>query len=140
MQPTSLAFKANTERALGDRVLQAALGLARGGFQHKRRAAADRLPEFEALRDAAKEIKDHTLANLDLYLEAFERRVLEQGGKVHWARDATEACAVILRLCKAAGARSVTKSKSMICEEMGLNEALEANGIGRVETLSLIHI
>src|SRR5512146_3159160 len=81
VQPTSLAFKANTERALGDRVLQAALGLARGGFQHKRRAAADRLPEFEALRDAAKAIKDHTLAHLDLYLEAFERRVLEQGGK-----------------------------------------------------------
>jgi L-lactate dehydrogenase complex protein LldF len=134
MQPTSLAFKANAQRALGDRVLQAALGFARGGFQHRRRAAADRLPEFEALRDAAKAIKDHTLAHLDLYLEAFERRVLEQGGKVHWARDAAEARAVILKLCKAAGARSVTKSKSMIAEEIGLNEALEANRIARVET------
>ncbi len=134
MEPTSLAFKANAHRALGDRVLQEALGFARGGFQSKRRAAADRLPEFEALRDAAKAIKDHTLAHLDLYLEAFERRVLEQGGKVHWARDDAEARAVIVRLCKAAGARSVTKSKSMICEEIGLNEALEANGIARVET------
>ena len=101
MQPTSLAFKANAHRALGDPVLQAALGFARGGFQDKRRAAADRLPEFEALRDAAKAIKDHTLAHLDLYLEAFEQRVLEQGGKVHWARDAAEARAVILKLCKA---------------------------------------
>ena len=40
----------------------------------------------------------------------------------------------MLRLCRAAGARSVTKSKSMICEEIGLNEALEASGIARVET------
>jgi L-lactate dehydrogenase complex protein LldF len=134
MQPTSLAFKDNARQAMADPVLQAALGFARTGFQDKRRAAALRLPEFEALRDQAKAIKDHTLAHLDLYLEAFEQRVIEQGGKVHWARDAAEARAVILRLCRAAGARSVTKSKSMICEEIGLNEALEASGIARVET------
>jgi L-lactate dehydrogenase complex protein LldF len=134
MQPTSLAFKANAHRAIADPVLQTALGFARSGFQDKRRAAAARLPEFEALRDAAKAIKEHTLAHLDLYLEAFEQRVIEQGGKVHWARDAAEARALIVRLCRGAGARSVTKSKSMICEEIGLNEALETNGIARVET------
>jgi L-lactate dehydrogenase complex protein LldF len=134
MQATSLAFKDNARRALADPVLQQALSLAKSGFQEKRRAAAAALPEFEALRDQAKAIKDHTLAHLDLYLEAFEQRVIEQGGKVHWARDAAEARAVVLRLCKGAGARSVTKSKSMVAEEIGLNEALEANGIRRVET------
>jgi L-lactate dehydrogenase complex protein LldF len=105
MESTSLAFKENARRALDDPVLQQALSLAKSGFQEKRRAAAERLPEFEALRDQAKAIKDHTLAHLDLYLEAFEQRVLEGGGKVHWARDAAEARAVVLRLCKAAGAR-----------------------------------
>src|SRR5919106_3581811 len=134
MQATSLAFKDNARRALSDPALQQALSLAKSGFQEKRRIAAARLPEFEALRDRAKAIKDHTLAHLDLYLEAFEQRVLEQGGKVHWARDAAEARAVVLHLCKGAGARSVTKSKSMIAEEIGLNEALEANRIRRVET------
>jgi L-lactate dehydrogenase complex protein LldF len=134
MQPTSLAFKDNAHRAMADPTLQAALGFARGGFPAKRSAAAARLPEFEALRDEATALKDHTLAHLDLYLEAFERRVIEQGGKVHWARDAAEARALVLKLCRAAGARSVTKSKSMICEEIGLNEALEANGIAPVET------
>ena len=134
MQPTSLAFKQNAHRALADPALQQALGFARAGFQQKRADAAARLPEFEALRDAAKAIKDHTLAHLDLYLEAFERRVVEQGGKVHWARDDAEARRVVLRLCREAGARSVTKSKSMIAEEIGLNEALEAAGIARVET------
>ena len=106
----------------------------RAAFRRNVGAAAAALPEFEALRDQAKAIKDHTLAHLDLYLEAFEQRVIEQGGKVHWARDAAEARAVVLRLCKAAGARSVTKSKSMVAEEIGLNEALEANGIAPVET------
>ncbi|HEX5079999.1 MAG TPA: LUD domain-containing protein, partial [Geminicoccaceae bacterium] len=134
MQPTSLAFKQNAHRALADATLQQALGLARTGFQQKRADAAARLPEFEALRDAAKAIKDHTLAHLDLYLEAFERQVVERGGRVHWAQDDAEARAIVLRLCREAGARSVTKSKSMIAEEIGLNEALETAGIRRVET------
>jgi L-lactate dehydrogenase complex protein LldF len=134
MQPTSLAFKQNAQRALVDATLQQALGLAKSGFQQKRADAAARLPEFDALRDAAKAIKDHTLGHLDRYLEAFERKVAERGGRVHWARDDAEARAVVLRLCREAGARSVTKSKSMIAEEIGLNEALEAAGIARVET------
>ena len=70
MEPTSLAFKDNARRAMADPVLQQALSLARSGFQEKRRLAAARLPEFEALRDQARAIKDHTLAHLDLYLEA----------------------------------------------------------------------
>jgi L-lactate dehydrogenase complex protein LldF len=134
VQPTSLAFKENARRAMADATLQQALGFAKTGFQDKRAAAAARLPEFEELRDEAKAIKDHTLAHLDIYLEAFERRVTSQGGKVHWARDAAEARTVILQLCQAAGARMVTKSKSMVSEEIGLNEFLEANGIRRVET------
>ena len=134
MQSTSLAFKDHARAALADPTLQQALGLAKAGFQQKRAAAAGRLPEFEALRDQAKAIKDHTLDHLDLYLEEVERRVEEQGGKVHWARDAAEAREIVLRLCRAAGARVVTKSKSMVAEEIGLNEYLEANRIDRVET------
>lgn len=134
MQPTSLAFKANVKKALDDDALQKALAMAEGGFQKKRQEAADRLPEFDALRDAAKALKDHTLEHLDLYLEAFEHKATEQGAVVHWARDDAEARAIILKLCKEAGARSVTKSKSMVTEEIGLNEALETAGIEPVET------
>ncbi len=134
MQPTSLAFKTNAKKALDDEALQQALAMAEGGFQKKRAEAADRLPEFEALRDAAKAIKDHTLDHLDLYLEVFEQKVIEQGGKVHWAEDDAEARAVIIKLCQEKGASSVTKSKSMVTEEIGLNEALEAAGIDPVET------
>ena len=63
----------------------------------RRAAAAERLPEFEALRDSARDIKNHTLAHLDLYLEAYERKVTEAGGQVHCARDAAEARADLPR-------------------------------------------
>ena len=134
MQPTSLAFKDNVKKALDDQTLQSALAMAEGGFQKNRAAAAARLPEFDALRDAAKALKDHTLAHLDLYLEAFEQKATKAGAIVHWARDDAEARAIILEICREAGATSVTKSKSMVTEEIGLNEALETADIKPVET------
>jgi L-lactate dehydrogenase complex protein LldF len=134
MQPSSLAFKENVKKALNDHALQDALALAEGGFQKKRADAAANLPEFDALRDAAKALKDHTLAHLDLYLEAFEDKAIEQGTVVHWARDDAEARSIILKICQDAGAKTVTKSKSMVSEEIGLNEALETSGIRPVET------
>jgi L-lactate dehydrogenase complex protein LldF len=75
---TSPQFKGNARTALKDPQLQRALGKVEAGFIAKRRDVAAALPEFEALRDAARDIKDHTLAHLDLYLEAYERRVLTE--------------------------------------------------------------
>ncbi len=93
-----------------------------------------RLPEFEALRDQARDIKHHVLGHLDFYLEAFEARVTEAGGTVHWCRNAAEARTAILKICKQAGAKTVTKSKSMISEEIAINEHLETHGVEPVET------
>jgi L-lactate dehydrogenase complex protein LldF len=134
MQPTSRNFKANATGALGDAQLQRALGNVRGGFVVKRAAAREALPEFDALKTQAREIKNHTLANLDIYLEEYERQVVASGGHVHWAANAGEACRIIADLCRQAGAKSVTKGKSMVAEEIGLNDALEAAGLEVVET------
>jgi L-lactate dehydrogenase complex protein LldF len=130
---TTPRFKANVHEALTDARLQGALPHARN-FTYRRAAAAERLPEFEALRDSARAIKDHTLAHLDLYLEAYERKVVESGGHVHYAQDAEEAREIIIGLCRSLNARSVTKGKSMISEEIGLNAAIEAAGMEAVET------
>ena len=92
------------------------------------------LPEFEQLRDTARDIKNHTLANLDFYLETYEAKVLEAGGQVHWCDDADAARAAVLAICQKAGARTVTKGKSMIGEELAINEHLERHGIEPVET------
>jgi L-lactate dehydrogenase complex protein LldF len=130
---TTPRFKDNVHEALQDERLQRALRHS-DNFVSGRAAAAERLPEFEALRDSARAIKDHTLAHLDLYLQAYERKVAESGGHVHYARNAVEANAIVLDLCTRRGARAVTKGKSMISEEIGLNAALEAAGIEAIET------
>ena len=134
MLTTSPAFKQNAAAALADEGLQRALVRTRPGFPAKRAAAMARLPEFEALRDIGRDIKNHTIENLDFYLETFEANVIRAGGHVHWCATAEEARTAVLAICQAAGARTVTKGKSMLSEECGINEHLEAHGIVPVET------
>jgi L-lactate dehydrogenase complex protein LldF len=131
---TSPQFKENAHEALQDAPLQKALNNLRTGFIERRALAAAELPEFEALRDSARDIKKHTLQHLDLYLEAYEKKVTEAGGHVHFCRTSEEANDAVLAICRAHGARTLTKGKSMISEEMGLNEVLIAAGITPVET------
>ncbi|MCC0028757.1 MAG: iron-sulfur cluster-binding protein [Brucellaceae bacterium] len=134
MEIRTPAFKANAAEALDNRQLQRALGNVRSGFIEKRRKSVDALPEFDALRDASRDIKNHALAHLDLYLEAWEKKVTEAGGHVHWAENAEQARQIVLDICRKRNARTVTKGKSMITEEIELNDFLEANAIAPVET------
>ncbi|MEA2740644.1 MAG: L-lactate dehydrogenase complex protein LldF, partial [Acetobacteraceae bacterium] len=131
---TSPAFKENAHAALANTGLQKALGRSGPAFIGRRAAAVAALPEFETLRDTARDIKNHALANLDFYLEAYEAKVLASGGKVHWCSDADQARDTVLAICEAAGARTVTKGKSMIGEEIAINDHLERNGITPIET------
>ena len=128
------SFPGAARAALRDPTLQRALANLKSGFPVKRAEVVADLPEFDALRDAARDIKDHTLARLDAYLELYEARVREAGGHVHWARTADEACDIAMEICRRAGARTVAKGKSMVAEEIGLNERLDASEIERVET------
>jgi L-lactate dehydrogenase complex protein LldF len=134
MLATSGNFKANARAGLANDNLQRALGLARTGFPLRRRLAVERLPEFEVLRETGRSIKDHTLEHLDFYLELYEGQVSASGGTVHWAQTPQQACDAVLRICRSVEAKLVTKGKSMVAEEVGLNEFLEANGITAVET------
>lgn len=134
MKPTTASFKQNARVALEDPQLQKALAVLPTGLVANRAAARARLPEFEALRDVGRDIKDHTLAHLDLYLEEYERNATAAGAKVHWAATAAEAREIVLGICRAADAKIVTKGKSMISEEIGLNAELQAAGLEVVET------
>jgi L-lactate dehydrogenase complex protein LldF len=134
MESTTRQFNENARKGIANDKLQRALGKLSHGFPVKRLAAMARLPEFEQLRDDARAIKEHTLANLGVYLERFEKKVIESGGHVHWAADAEEARAIILKICRDVDAKTVTKGKSMISEEIAVNEHLEKNGIQPIET------
>jgi L-lactate dehydrogenase complex protein LldF len=128
------AFPQAAKAALANVGLQNALSRLESGFQSKRAHAFSTLPDAEGLREAGRAIRDHALSRLDELLVQFESKVQAAGGKVHWARDAAEARAIITDILKEVGAKLVTKGKSMIAEEVELNPHLEANGITPVET------
>jgi L-lactate dehydrogenase complex protein LldF len=127
-------FKQSAHAALRDPTLKSALARLKTHFALKREDAVAAYGDFEALRDAGKAIRDHAVGNLDTLLETFEQSVVARGGQVHWARDAAEARAIVLAILKDAGAKTVTKGKSMVSEEIALNPFLEANGMIPVET------
>ena len=100
----------------------------------KRSRAVAELDDWQQLRAAGAAIKDDVLAHLEDYLLQLEQQVCARGGTVHWARDANEANRIVTGLVAATGATEVVKVKSMVTQEIGLNEALAAVGIGAVET------
>jgi L-lactate dehydrogenase complex protein LldF len=79
-------------------------------------------------------IKWKVMENLDKFLPEFEANFQKRGGKVIWANDADEANREILNIIKRAGAKTVVKSKSMVTEEIHLNEFLEHNQVESLET------
>lgn len=134
MERNASAFKENAKEALGQENLQSVLDTLSKFSPIGRNMAAARVPEFEALRDNARDIKNHVLENLDFYLEEYEKKVIETGGHVHWCETHEDARQKVLEICKSVDAKVVTKGKSMITEEMHLNKFLEANDITPVET------
>jgi L-lactate dehydrogenase complex protein LldF len=134
MKPTSHDFKDNARVALGDAQLQRALSGLPGGLVAQRTAAKAALPEFEALRTVGRDVKNHMLANLDLYLERYEAKATANGAIVHWAETASDAREIIAKICRDVDAKLITKGKSMVSEEIGLNTHLEGEGFRVVET------
>jgi len=133
-QPSSNAFSEKSTEAIADPQLQEALSVLRVQSIPNRSKAAANLPEFESLRDRARDLKNHILGHLDQYLLQFEAQVQASGGEVHWCADAETARQTVLKLCREAEAKTVTKGKTMIGEEIGINDFLAENGIEPVET------
>ena len=100
----------------------------------KRARVVDELPDWEELREAGRAIKADLLAHLDEYLLQFEAAVEAAGGRVHWARDAAEANAVVAGVARAHGVDEVVKVKSLTTDEIGLNAALAEAGVHALET------
>jgi L-lactate dehydrogenase complex protein LldF len=85
-------------------------------------------------RERAKNIKWEAIEHLDTYLLEFEQKITAKGATVIWANDSAEALEAIGKICKERNCKTLVKSKSMVTEEIHLNDFLEANGIESVET------
>ncbi|WP_329184742.1 LutB/LldF family L-lactate oxidation iron-sulfur protein [Streptomyces sp. NBC_01428] len=128
------AFPVAAQEAVHDSTLRGNLRHATHTIRAKREKAVAEVSDWAALREAGKQIKDHTLRHLDRYLVQLEEAVTAAGGVVHWAADADEANRIVTALVRMTGETEVVKVKSMATQEIGLNEALEAAGIHAYET------
>ncbi len=94
----------------------------------------EQFANLELARKKAKNVKWEAIEKLDSYLEAFEKNFTARGGKVIWAENAEEALQAVLEICEKKGTKQVVKSKSMVTEEIHLNEFLAKHHIDSVET------
>jgi L-lactate dehydrogenase complex protein LldF len=127
-------FPKAARAALADQQLRRNLQHATTTIRTKRARAVAERDDWEDLRLAGAAIKDDVLARLPELLVELENNVTAAGGTVHWARDAAEANAIVARLVKGTGATEVVKVKSMVTQEIELNEALAGAGIAAWET------
>lgn len=128
------AFPKAAREAVRDTTLRGNLRHATHIIRDKRAKSVAELADWQRLREAGSRIKDMTLRHLDDYLVQLEESVTAAGGTVHWAADAEEANRIVTGLVKATGETEVVKVKSMATQEIGLNEALAAEGIHAYET------
>ena len=127
-------FKSGSRRAVNNVRVQQAARRATGNLLRERNNAAAELPEWEDLRNRAREIKAHTIEWLDEYLARFADSVEKAGGKVVWASTAEEASDYVVSLAREKGVRTVVKGKSMATEEIDLNHRLAGVGVEAIET------
>ena len=131
---TAPKFQTAARTLLRDSQLRKNVRHATNVIQAKRARMVEEMPDWQQLREAGRQIRNHTLLRLDFYLEQFERNCQAAGGVVHWARDAEDARQIVVRLVQQSQSSEVIKIKSMTTEEIHLNVALEAAGIHAYET------
>jgi len=131
-------FPIAAKSALQNNQLRRNVAHATNVIRNKRALRVEEMPDWEQLRQAGSDIKQHTLAHLDHYLLEFERNCELAGGKVHWARDADEANKIAIELIQHYSGDAidveVIKVKTMTSDEVQMNHALEAAGITPIET------
>ena len=129
-----MSFQAAAKVTLRDSQLRRNLAKATGTIRAKRAAVVGELPDWEQLREAGRALKDTTLGELGEHLDRLEAAVSAAGGRVHWARDGAEANRIVCEIARAHGVDEVVKVKSIVTDEIKLNEALASAGVRAVET------
>ena len=130
-------FFDRVDDALQDDFMRQSMAKAQDGLRGKKIAATEgdeAIGDWEDWRSAGEEIRRHTLENLDYYLNMLSENFANRGGHVFFAETAEEANAYIQQVAKDKNAKTVTKAKSMVTEEIGVNEALEEIGCEVHET------
>ncbi len=128
------SFKQGVQNALSDEQLRPILDKFSATMMAKREAAFPDAVETENCRNEGNRIKRKTIRKLPELLERLESKCLENGIQVHWAETAQAGNELIHKILREKKVRKVIKGKSMMTEEMHLNDYLEKKGITCIET------
>ena len=127
-------YKTRIKECLADDFKVAAIKKAQDVFYDKRNTVVADVPEWLDFRAEAAKLRDHVLNNLDYYVNQFVENAEKAGSKVHFAFDDKEATQIALDILREREAKMIVKSKTILTEEIGLNEVLEEAGIEVNET------
>ncbi|MDP9801639.1 L-lactate dehydrogenase complex protein LldF [Arcanobacterium wilhelmae] len=128
------SFPEGAEVTLKNTQMRKNLGYATTTIRNKRNARVEEMPDWQDLRNAASQIKSSTMSRLPELLVQMEENVKAHGGIVHWARDAKEANEIIYSILQEKQVTEVVKVKSMVTQEINMNEYLAERGIDAFET------
>jgi L-lactate dehydrogenase complex protein LldF len=128
-----LPYDTRVETALNNRHLRTALERATGRMAGQRVAAMAAV-DGERLRDQMRQMKEHTLRHLPDLLEQLEDNLTANGVHVYWAKEADEVNRTLIQIARKANVQKAVKVKSMVSEEVHVNDALAQAGIAAVET------
>lgn len=134
MKTSNTQFKPRIKEKMQDSIMRSSVASAQERMFGNRARAAEDLGNWDEWRQMGMEIRQHVLENLDYYLTQLSDKVIENGGHVYFAESAEDATRYIEQVAKDKNAKKVVKSKSMVTEEIGLNEMLQSNGIQVIET------
>ncbi|MCW3081141.1 LutB/LldF family L-lactate oxidation iron-sulfur protein, partial [Segetibacter sp.] len=134
MTETAASFKAKSTIKSDDREHRRKINFNINKYNAVVPVAKHQFSELMVARERAKNAKWRAIETLDQQLEEFERQFTKRGGKVIWAETAEQALEAVEKICKEKNCKTLVKSKSMVTEEIHLNQFLEKQGIESVET------
>lgn len=134
MKETAADFIAKSAIKAADREHRRKINFNIGKYDSAVVQGKQQFEDLNAAREKAKNLKWRVIEKLDYYLETFEKNISSRGAKVIWAENAAQALEEIEKICVAKNCRRIVKSKSMVTEEIHLNDFLEKNNIESVET------
>lgn len=133
-------FYRNVSEALAQPNLKPTIRRTTDKAEAKRAEAIANFPNFDNARMQGQKIKDHVIKYMDHYLAEFEKNAVAQGATVHWASSGEQATKIVMDICRQHEAKKITRSKSMLGEEIGLSHALDDSDMERIETDLAEHI
>ncbi len=134
MQSNAASFLSKSKQKAPDLEHRKKINFNIGKYNQVVPVAKEQFTDLKMAREKAKNAKWRAIETLDQQLEEFEMQISRRGAKVIWAETAEEALKEVGNICAEKNCKTLVKSKSMVTEEIHLNDYLEKQGIESVET------